>query len=141
MPTPAQIALAALRLSMAAFFAVWALEKILAPQVAARVAETFYGVSPAPAPLVATGVLQLALVAAFAAGVARLWTTAALLAIHTASMASTLPRLLDPYTPPNHLFWAGVPLIAALALLLALRSEDRFLTLDRRSASREWTQR
>lgn len=128
-PTANEAALAAMRLSTAAFFAVWALEKIVAPEAAIRVAETFYGVTPDPALLAVTGAAQLTLVAAFAAGLWKVWTTGALLAIHTASVATTIPRLLDPYTLPNHLFWAGVPIVALLAALWVMRGEDRWLTL------------
>jgi len=139
MPSRLEASLAALRLSLAAFFAVWATEKIVAPELAVRIAETFYGVSPDPAFLVATGVGQLVLIAAFAVGIVKTWTTGALLALHTASVLSTLGRLAAPYDPPNHLFWAGVPLVAALLALFLLRDQDRFLTIDTVGRSRVGT--
>lgn len=123
------LALVLMRLSIAAFFLVWSLEKILAPEVAARVFGTFYFTAlPAPAAL-GIGVVQTAVVLAFAAGVLKTWTYGALLLMHTVSVLSTWERLLNPYEPPNHLFWAGVPVLAALGALFLLRDADRLLTL------------
>ena len=123
------LSLALLRLSTGAFFLVWASEKILAPEVARRVFETFYFSSPSDASLLATGILQAIVVLAFMAGLFRFWTYGALLAMHTVSVASTLPRLVDPFTPPNHLFWAAVPLLALLLVLFLLRERDTLLVL------------
>ena len=126
---PLAISLAVMRLSTGAFFLIWALEKILAPDVARRVFETFYASSPSDTVLALIGIAQGAIVLAFMAGVLRFWTTGALLAMHTVSMAVSVPRLIDPFTPPNHLFWAGVPVIALLAGLLILRQRDTLLVL------------
>ncbi|MGP1253087.1 MAG: MBL fold metallo-hydrolase [Kiloniellales bacterium] len=123
--------LAILRLTTGAFFLVWALEKIFAPEIARRVFETFYFSSPSDTMLLATGLLQLAFVLAFMAGLFRFWTYGALLAMHAVSVVSSAPRLLDPFTPPNHLFWAGVPVLGLLLALFLLRKRDSFLVLGR----------
>ena len=123
--------LAILRLTTGAFFLVWALEKILAPEIARRVFETFYFSSPSDTMLLATGLLQLAFVLAFMAGLFRFWTYGALLAMHAVSVLSSAPRLFDPFTPPNHLFWAGVPVLGLLLALFLLRKRDNFLVLGR----------
>ncbi len=128
---PLAISLAIMRLSTGAFFLVWALEKIVAPDVARRVFETFYASSPSDTVLAVIGIAQGAIVLAFMAGLLRFWTTGALLVMHTVSMAASIPRLIDPFTPPNHLFWAGVPVVALLAGLLVLRNRDTFLVLPR----------
>ena len=130
------ISLAAMRLSTGAFFLVWSLEKILAPEIARRVFETFYASSPSDTVLLLIGIAQTAIVLAFMAGVLRFWTTGALLVMHTVSMAASIPRLIDPFTPPNHLFWAGVPVIALLVGLLVLRNRDT-LFVARRSGRPE----
>ena len=122
-------ALLALRLSIAAFFAVWALEKIVAPELAARVFATFYVEAPSLLSLQVTGVIQMTIVVLFALGIAKTWTYGALLAMHAVGTLSTWERLLTPFEAPNHLFWAAVPTLAALGLLFALRNEDRLLTL------------
>lgn len=128
---PLAVSLAVMRLSTGAFFLVWSLEKILAPEVARRVFETFYASSPSDTVLALIGIAQTAVVLAFMAGVLRFWTTGALLAMHTVSMAASIPRLIDPFTPPNHLFWAGVPVIALLVGLFILRNRDTILVVPR----------
>lgn len=126
---PLENALAVMRLSMGVFFLVWASEKIFAPDIARRVAETFYFSSPSDEVLLITGLAQVVLIFAFMAGLFRFWTYGALLVIHTMSVLTTLPRLIDPFTPPNHLFWAGVPLIALLLALFLLRERDTLFVL------------
>lgn len=49
--------------------------------------------------------------------------------MHAVSTLSTYKELLNPYEPPNHLFWAAVPLLAALIALFLLREEDNLLTI------------
>lgn len=136
---PLAIALAAMRLSVGLFFLVWASEKIIAPDIARRVAETFYFSSPSDQALLVTGLAQVLLIAAFMAGLFRFWTYGALVVIHTMSVLTTLPRLIDPFSPPNHLFWAGVPLIALLLALFLLRDRDRLLVLTRSATTRSAT--
>ena len=126
---PLALSLAVLRLSTGAFFLVWALEKILAPDIARRVYETFYFSSPSDEVLLATGILQGAVVLAFMAGLLRFWTYGALLAMHSLSVFSTVPRLMDPFSPPNHLFWAAVPVLALLLVLFLLRDRDTALVV------------
>ncbi len=128
------LSLAILRLTTGAFFLVWALEKILAPEIARRVFETFYFSSPSDEMLLITGVLQALVILAFMAGLFRFWTYGALLAMHSVSVFSTIPRLIDPFTPPNHLFWAAIPVLGLLIVLFLLRDRDRFLVLRRNEA-------
>ena len=128
---PLAVSLAVLRLSTGAFFLIWAAEKIVAPDVARRVFETFYFSSPSDTTLLVTGLLQAAVVLAFMAGVLRFWTYGALLAMHAVSVLSSTPRLLDPFSPPNHLFWAGVPVLALLLVLFVLRGRDTLLVVRR----------
>lgn len=122
--------LAILRFSTGAFFLIWALEKIFAPEIARRVFETFYFSSPSDTMLLLAGLLQLLFVLAFMAGFFRFWTYGALLAMHAVSVVSSFPRLLDPFTPPNHLFWAGVPVLGLLVALFLLRNRDNLFTLS-----------
>lgn len=123
------ISLAILRLSTGAFFLVWALEKIIAPDIARRVFENFYFSSPSDTMLIVAGLVQTAIVLAFMAGLFRFWTYGALLVMHTLSVTSTVPRLLDPYSPPNHLFWAAIPVLGLLVALFILRNRDTLLVL------------
>ncbi|WP_422365741.1 MBL fold metallo-hydrolase [Pelagibius sp.] len=125
------LSLTILRFSTGAFFLVWALEKILAPDIARRVYETFYFSSPSDEVLLATGILQGAVVLAFMAGLLRFWTYGALLVMHSISVVSTIPSLMDPFSPPNHLFWAAVPVLGLLFVLFLLRERDTLLVLRR----------
>lgn len=130
--------LLAIRLSVAVFLMVWVMEKLVAPELARRVAETFYAHSPGDTQLLISGLVQGAIVLAFAVGAFRFWTYGAVLLMHATGTFSSLGRLLDPYTLPNHLFWAAVPTLVAIAVLFVLRHEDRVLSYDamreRRSA-------
>lgn len=125
------LSLALLRLSTGVFFLVWALEKIIAPEVARRVYETFYFSSPSDTMLLITGLAQAAVVLAFMAGLFRFWTYGALLVMHAVSVISSSGRLFDPFTPPNHLFWAAVPVLGLLVALFVLRNRDTHLVLGR----------
>ncbi len=100
---PLALSLALLRLSTGVFFLVWALEKIVAPEIARRVYETFYFSSPSDTMLLITGLVQAAVVLVFMAGLFRFWTYGALLVMHGVSVVSSSGRLFDPFTPPNHL--------------------------------------
>ena len=131
MPSALSASLFIMRLTLGAFFAVWALEKIIAHSLAIRVSETFYGFTPDVTLVILVGAFQLVLIAAFLAGLFKTFTYGALVIIHTASVATTWERLINPYEPPNHLFWAGVPLVAMLIALFLLRNHDTWLTLKR----------
>ena len=133
-PRQLERGLAILRFSLGAFFLVWSVEKIFAPNIARRVFETFYFSSPGDTVLIATGIAQTVIVLAFLAGLWRFWTYGALLVMHSVSVLSTWERLLTPYDPPNHLFWAAVPVWAALLLLFLLRDADRMWCIPGRSA-------
>ena len=131
-PLPeARVPLLGLRLATAAFFLVWSLEKILLPEKQQGVFEAFYGGAQPEGVIVALGVVQTLAVLAFAAGAFKTWTYGAVLAMHAVSTLSTTARLLDPYEGLNHLFWAAVPLLAALVLLFRLRRHDTLLSVGR----------
>ncbi len=63
------------------------------------------------------------------AGMFKLCTYGAILAMHAVSSLSTYKELLNPYEPPNHLFWAAVPLLAALIALFLLWEENNLLNI------------
>lgn len=123
------LSLAALRLSAGAFLLVWAAEKIFAPEVARRVSETFYFTSPSDTALLVGGLVQGAIVVAFMLGLWKTLTFGAVLAMHTFGVLASVPRLIDPFTLPNHLFWAAVPVLALFAVLFMLRHRDIALTV------------
>lgn len=125
-----RISLMLMRASIGVFFLVWSVEKLVAPEVARKVFETFYS-SPLPIAVSYTlGIVQTIIILIFLAGLLKTWSYGALLGMHSISVFSTYERLLNPYEPPNHLFWAGVPVLGALVALFLLRDSDRLLTLN-----------
>ncbi|MGC1308907.1 MAG: hypothetical protein WA885_16900 [Phormidesmis sp.] len=131
-----EISLATIRITTAAFFLVWSIEKIVAPDISQKVFARFYALSLSTEVSIAVGILQTAVVLLFLIGLFKLWTYGALLGMHTVSTLSSYEPLLNPYTPPNHLFWAAVPTLGALTALFLLRKEDRLLTFSKLIGSR-----
>lgn len=125
-----EIGLATIRITTAAFFLVWSLEKIIAPEIAQKVFARFYASTISPSVSIALGILQTAIVLLFLAGLFKLWTYGAILGMHAVSTLSSYEPLLNPYTPPNHLFWAAVPTLGAIFALFLMRKEDQLLTLS-----------
>ncbi|MEL6364020.1 MAG: hypothetical protein AAFR11_04190 [Pseudomonadota bacterium] len=126
------IALAVLRYSIAAFFAVWAIEKFVKPEVTGRIWSHFYKIEGiGEIASYAIGSVQLAVIVLFVLGLFRFWTYGALMVMHAVSTFSTWEHLIDPYGK-NHLFWAGVPTLAAIVALWLMREEDTLGTLGNR---------
>jgi len=128
-----KLGLALIRYSVAAFFAVWAIEKFVKPEVTGRIWSHFYGVDGVgPSASCAIGAFQLLVIALFALGLFRFWTYGALMVMHAVSTLSTWKHLVDPYNPDHtHLFWAGVPTLAAIAALWLMRKDDTLGTIGR----------
>ena len=128
-----QLSLFIMRLTVAAFFLVWALEKFLSPESTIGIFEHFYGIADMPMGAVyAAGAIQLVFVLAFLfVGRFRLITVGGLLVMHAVSTASSWSQLINPYEGGNHLFWAAVPTLGALIALFLLRDEDRLYTIGR----------
>lgn len=128
-PKQLAIGLALIRLSTGIFFLVWSIEKLIYPEITQKVFSRFYMMEISPAISYGVGILQTIIVLAFMAGLLKTWTYGAILGMHGVSTLSTYKELLNPYQPPNHLFWAAVPLLAALIALFLVRKEDNLLTI------------
>ena len=123
-----RISLFCLRLGIALVFLFWSLDKLVNVEHAKRVASHFYGLGGANETVLAVmGVAQLALTAAFAAGVAKRVTYGAVLGLHTISTLSSYAQYFDPFE--NLLFFAAWPMLAACFALYTLRAEDTLWTL------------
>ena len=130
-PSNLELSLLLVRLATAAFLLVWSIDKILNQGHAQNVFKTFYFVTPLPQILTLLGVVQTVVVLAFAAGFSRLWTYGAVLLMHVISTLSTYGRLINPWGPGAQLlFWAAVPVLAAMIALFLLREDDRLLSID-----------
>jgi hypothetical protein len=124
------ISLAILRISIGIFFLVWSIEKIVAPELAQKVFKNFYFSEISPGVSVIIGMIQTLIVLAFIAGLFKTFSYGAVLGMHTVSVLSTYQQLLNPYQSPNHLFWAGIPVLGALVALFILRKSDRLLAIN-----------
>ena len=125
------IGLALIRISTGIFFLVWSIEKILYPEVIQKVFSRFYLLDISPTVSVAIGIIQTLIILAFMAGLFKIWTYGAILGMHAVSTLSTYKELFNPYEPPNHLFWAAVPTLAALIALFLLRKEDNMFVISK----------
>lgn len=134
---PLEISLFLIRISVAAFFLVWAIGKIIAPGITQAVAESYYA-SPITSSISAIlGILQVIVVLIFLAGLLKTWSYGFLLGMHAVSVLVSLKNLVNPYTAPNYLFWAAIPTLAALVALFLLRERDQLFVLGRRQAENE----
>ena len=128
-----KIALLTLRLTLTAFFLVWATEKFVKPETTAAIFARFYGIDGLPAGAsYAAGAVQLFLIAGFAVvGRLRWFFVGALMLMHGFVTATTWDILINPYEGSHHLFWAGVPTLCGLIALFILREKDTLLTFGR----------
>jgi uncharacterized membrane protein YphA (DoxX/SURF4 family) len=136
-------ALAVLRVSLGVFLLLWGVEKFVIPEVTVQIWGGFYGVGLAAALVPLVGALESALALAITVGLWRRATYGLGLLLHAVSVVSTWRQLLDPWGlrsggAPNHLFLAGVPVLAAFLALYLLRDRDAW-TLDERLRRRSTT--
>jgi putative oxidoreductase len=134
-----RLALAILRVSLAAFLLLWGVEKFVIPEVTVRIWGTFYGASIGRAMVPFLGSFEAALAIAIGLGLWRRVSYGLGAIVHGISVLSTWRQLVDPWGllsggPPNHLFLAGVPVLAGFVALYLLRARDTW-TLD------EWLSR
>lgn len=133
-PRRLAVALAILRISLGGFLLLWALEKFFIPQTTVAIWDRFYLVPIGPALPYLIGPLEALLSIAIIVGLWRRWSYGLGLALHTISVAATWKQLIDPWglylnERPQHLFLAGVPVLAAFVVLYRLRDYD-VLSLD-----------
>ena len=124
-----QIGLAIMRISIALFFLVWSMEKLVVPENTREIFETFYSLQVPVVLSYTIGAVQTLAILTFLAGLFKTLSYGLPLIMHTVSVLSSYQQLLNPYEPPNHLFWAGVPVLGALIALFLLRDSDQLLTV------------
>lgn len=122
-------ALLALRVTIGVFVLVWAVDKLVQPGTAQQILSVFYGIEAPKSAAYALGIAQIVLGLAFLAGLAKTFTYGAVLVMHLATIAATLPQLLAPYAANNHLFHASIPTLGAMLALFLLRHRDTLATL------------
>ncbi len=130
-----QISLFLLRLGVFIVMFFWTIDKLVQPEHAAKVFENFYligGISTTALAII--GIVQLAIVLAFVAGLWRTWSYGLVLAMHTVSTFSSWRQYINPFE--NLLFFAAWPMLAACVALFLLRQNDNLLSADSALASR-----
>jgi putative oxidoreductase len=130
--TKLEACLLLMRLTIAAFMLVWAVDKVIAPEHAQAVFSRYYFTELTHQPILILGVVQIAIILAFAIGFARFWSYGAVMVMHFLSTASTYAQLASPWEagPRGLLFWAAVPVLGAAIALFVLRDRDRLLSVD-----------
>ncbi len=121
------IALLALRVTLGLFMLQWGVEKFVVPGTTLAIFRNFYGLNLGSFVPPVVGAVQVVLALAFLVGYRPRITYGVFLAMRTVTTLATIPRLLAPWNPvSNHLFIAGVPVLAGFFALYLLRDWDRY---------------
>ncbi len=130
-----QLSLFVLRISVFVVMLFWSLSKLLDPEAAAGLFESFYYIGGMSASFInAIAVMQLAIEVAFVLGLARFWTYGFILITHGVSTLASWQQYLDPF---NHMmFLAAVPMLGACLALFLLRDHDTLFSLGRKEWNR-----
>lgn len=125
--TKLSTALLTMRLTIGAFFGIWASLKFYRPEWFENVFKNFYGLDFITSDMSAyVGSLQLLIALVFIVGLWRTYSYGALVLMQAAGVLGSVPNLMEWTKYPNNLMWAAVPALGAAIALFVLRSEDRF---------------
>ncbi len=121
-------ALLSLRLGVFLVMLMWTLDKFINPTHAAGVFAHFYKMEGLGTSIFyILGGLELLLIAAFVAGVAKKWTYGTVFFLHAVSTLSAWQFYLGF---DNLLFFAAWPMLAACYALFVLRDQDTMLSIS-----------
>jgi hypothetical protein len=126
---PRRLALSLLLLRLGIFLVmlIWTVDKFVRPDHAIGVFASFYGIDGLDAQLTyVLGALELGLLLAFVAGLARRWSYGLVMVLHGVSTVSSWSQYLQPFEGPNLLFFAAWPMLAACVALYLLRDADAY---------------
>lgn len=126
-----QLSLLLLRIGVAVVMAMWTIDKFVNPEHAAAVFKKFYMIDSLTSTLAyGVGALQAVVVIAFIAGAFRNVSYLIVLVLHSISTFSSYAKYIDPWTYPNLLFFAAIPMLSACFALWLLRNYDNLLSVD-----------
>ena len=129
------LALLLLRLSVFGVMFVWTIDKFIEPQHASKIMAAFYSISGVGDVLVyLLGVIELAIILAFVLGFAKRWSYGLVLLLHAISTLASYQKYLNPLQPPNLLFFAAIPMLAACFVLYYLREADELWTIKKKQS-------
>jgi putative oxidoreductase len=116
-----------LRRGIAVVFVMWTVDKFVNPEHSAKVFEKFYKI-PSLSPELAYGVgaAQSVLLTAFILWGFRTYSYGEILVLHAISTLSSYNNYLDPWTYPNLLFFAAIPMLLACIAIWVLRRHDLY---------------
>ena len=118
-------ALLVLRASVFLVMLMWTIDKFVNAQHAAAVYERFYAVGGlGPGSMRLIGAVELIVLLGFALGYQKRLTYGAVLLFHAISTLSSYRQYLNPFEPPNLLFFAAWPMLGACIVLYSLREMD-----------------
>ena len=124
------VSLFILRIALALFLLLFGIDKLAATETALEVFAHFYGLSVSTPVAYTAGILEILLGLAMLAGLWKTVTYGSGLLLHAISTLATYEQLLSPFGE-NHLFIAGLPVLAAFVTLFLLREHDTFWSLSR----------
>ncbi|MGR9117155.1 MAG: hypothetical protein ACU85E_15450 [Gammaproteobacteria bacterium] len=131
-PTPLQLSLWFMRLSIFVVMLMWTLDKFINPAHSAKVFEHFYFLAGLGSSVMAIiGGVELLILSCFVLGLYKRFCYGAVLAFHAVSTLSSYRQYLSPFDGPHLLFFAAWPMLAGCLMLYLLRDDDRWLTLHR----------
>jgi putative oxidoreductase len=129
------LALLLLRLSVFVVMFVWTVDKFVEPQHASKIMAAFYSISGVGDVLVyLLGIIELAIILAFVLGFAKRWSYGLVLLLHAISTLASYQKYLNPLQPPNLLFFAAIPMLAACFVLYYLREADELWTIKKKQS-------
>lgn len=134
------VALAILRISLGGFLLLWSIEKFVIPERTVSIWQGFYFISIGGAMPYVIGSLEALLSVAIILGLWRKWSYGLGLALHAISTAATWRQLIDPWgiwlnDRIQHLFLAGVPVLAGFVVLYMLREWDTWTIEGKQQAA------
>lgn len=123
-----------LRLLVFGVFLMWALEKFINPARAAGIYSMGYAIRFGTWLIVLMGVLELLLLAAFLAGLAKRLARGVLLGLMALAAVAPARFLLTPFDDHILLYYAAFPMLAVVFALYYLRDYDTLWTIARSSS-------
>ena len=124
------ISLLILRLSVGAFFTVWASLKFYRPKWMEKVFTDIYGLEFITMEhALAIGLAQSLIVFLFVIGMQRTYSYGCIVAMHAIGVIGSIPLLMKFTQYPHNLLWTAVPTLGAAVVLFILREYDIY-TVD-----------
>jgi putative oxidoreductase len=130
-----------IRLTLFLLMIMWALLKLTAPAAygasedGTGIFGSFYGISLSQSLVFSIGLVQIAFLFAFLAGVAKFITTGGVMVMNLATLLVSLPAILPVFVGEgNILFAASFPIFGASLALFLMREQDTLLSFGKKTA-------